>query len=167
MKLLTTIAALLLSFSAFSQDYIEYRDFKFYQNGSEISFEEVTELTKEYRVARVAFRQGRKDFAASQSTLRATKRNLTYTALAIPPAVGGGVSVSLGILDYRGGLIGPLEPDRRSGAQFIALGTFCSGVSTYCINIVTTKKRFKKRADEKFHKTAQKLNEAIKIGKRK
>ena len=59
MKLLTIMVALLISFSASSQDLIEYRDFKFYQNGEEISFDEVTELLKEYRVAKIAFRQGK------------------------------------------------------------------------------------------------------------
>ena len=62
MKLLTTITALVLSFLASSQDLIEYRDFKFYQNGSLLSFDEVTELTKEYGVAKADFRQGRRDF---------------------------------------------------------------------------------------------------------
>jgi len=36
MKLLTTIAAVLLSISAYSQDYIEYKDFEFSHNGHEL-----------------------------------------------------------------------------------------------------------------------------------
>ena len=82
MKLLTEITALLLSFSAFSQDLIEYRDFKFYQNGVEISIEEVTELTKEYGVAKADFRQGRRDFAASESKTLAIGRNIIHGAVA-------------------------------------------------------------------------------------
>lgn len=49
MKLLTTIAALLLSFSAFSQDYIEYNEGKFSRNGEELSIEQIEKLTKELK----------------------------------------------------------------------------------------------------------------------
>ena len=103
MKLLTIMAALLISFSAFSQDLIEYRDFKFYQNGAEISIEEVTELTKEYGVSKVAFRQGRRDYAASQNSLIMTRRNLTNGTLTILCYGGAFSSFAIGYLQATGG----------------------------------------------------------------
>ena len=45
MKLLTTIAAVLISISAFSQDYVEYNEGTFTQNGEELSMEQVKDLT--------------------------------------------------------------------------------------------------------------------------
>jgi len=149
MKLLNTIAALALSFSAFSQDYIEYRDFKFYQNGVEMSFEEVTELTKEYRVAQVAFRQGKRYFAASQSTLRATRRNLTNGALAYAGAHLGGAGLMISM--FQG------EP------TYFYLGLISASGGYYFLRLMGTKKKFRERADIKFSKTAQKLNEAIQL----
>ncbi len=46
MKIITTIAIVLISLNAFSQDYIDYEDFTFYQNGEEISLDQVKILTK-------------------------------------------------------------------------------------------------------------------------
>ncbi len=88
MKSALIIIASLIHLSAFSQDLIEYRDFKFYQDGLEISFEEVFELTKEYRVANVNFRQGKRDYAVSESTSRSIRRNLTNGAFAFSGGYG-------------------------------------------------------------------------------
>ena len=153
MKLLTTIAALLLSFSAFSQDLIEYRDFKFYQNGAEISFDEVTKLTKEYGVARVAFKQGRRDFEASESTLRATRRNLTNGALAF----SGGHGALMGLAFWL------FEEDVVLSTVYIASASVSAWGAYYFQKLLATKKKFRERADEKFSETAQKLNEAIQL----
>ena len=49
MKLYTTLAALLISFSAFSQDLIEYNEGKFSRNGEELSIEQIEQLTKELK----------------------------------------------------------------------------------------------------------------------
>lgn len=49
MKLLTTITALLLSFSAFSQDIIEYNQGTFSRNGEELSIEQIENLTKQIK----------------------------------------------------------------------------------------------------------------------
>jgi len=167
MKLLTTIAALLLSFSAFSQDLIEYRDFKFYQNGVEISFEEVTELTKKYGVAKVAFRQGRRDFAASQNTSRARGRNLINGILAYSTGAGGIGCIGIGAIQLNGGLFGDSEYHPASYITFFTLGAISTGCMTYYGSLLSTKKKFRKRADRKFSKTAQKLNEAVQLGKKK
>ena len=153
MKLLTTIAAFLISFSAFSQESIEYRDFKFYQNGSEISFDEVAELTKEYGVARVAFKQGRRDFEASESTSRATKRNLTNGGLAF----SGGYGALMGIAFWL------FEEDVVLSTVYIASASVSAWGAYYFQKLLATQKKFRERADRKFSETAQKLNEAIQL----
>ena len=164
MKLLTTIVALLLSFSAFSQDYIEYQDFKFYQNGSEISFEEVTELTKEFGVAQFAFRQGKRDYAASENKTLAIGRNIIHGAVAFSAGTGAMVVVGAGILNITGGWPAT-NPDPVYGTILVALGSIPTGIMIHNARLLSTKKKFKKRADKKFQKTAQKLNDAVQIGK--
>ena len=161
MKLLTTIAALALSFSAFSQDLIEYRDFKFYQNGAEISFEEVIELTKEYGVAKADFRQGRRDYAASQDRSRARGRNLINGTLACSAFVGASSSILIGAIQADGGLNGSGEYHPASYITFFTLGAISTGGMIYYGSLLATKKKFKKRSYKKFSRTAQKLNEAI------
>ena len=52
MKLLTTIAALLLSFTSFSQDYVEYDNGIFTQNGEELSMEQVKDLMVLHKAGR-------------------------------------------------------------------------------------------------------------------
>ena len=46
MKIITTIALVLISLTALSQDYIDYEDFTFYQNGEEISLDQVKSWQK-------------------------------------------------------------------------------------------------------------------------
>jgi hypothetical protein len=162
MKLLTTLAALLFSFTAFSQDYIEYRDFKFYQNGSEISFEEVTELTKEFGVAQFAFRQGKRDYAASENKTLAIGRNIIHGAVAFSAGTGAMVVVGAGILNITGGWPAT-NPDPVYGAILVALGSIPTGIMIHNARLLSTKKKFRERADKKFNKTAQKLNEAIQL----
>lgn len=163
MKLLTTIAALLFSFLAFSQDLIEYLDFKFYKNGSEISFEEVTTLTKEYGVARMAFRQGRRDYAASESKTLAIGRNIIHGAVACSAGTGAMVVVGAGVLNITGGWPAT-NPDPVYGTILVALGSIPTGIMVHNARLLSTKKKFRERADKKFNKTAQKLNEAVQIG---
>ena len=50
MKLLSTIAAVLISISAFSQDYVEYNEGVFSSNGKELSLDKVELIMKQYRV---------------------------------------------------------------------------------------------------------------------
>lgn len=159
MKLLTTIATLLLTFSAFSQEFIEYRDFQFYQNGAEISFEEVTELTKEFEVTKVAFRQGRRDYAASQDVWRARQRNLINGSLACSAFLSASAGIGSGHYMATGGIFGNGSYDPAEIQAAYTFGAISIGGMIYYGRLLATKKKFKKRADRKFSKTAQKLNE--------
>ena len=164
MKKLATIAAFLLSFSAFSQDIIEYQDFKFYQNGEQISFAEVTELTKEYGVAKVAFKQGKRDYTASQNTTIASARNFIHGAAAYSAGLVGMGCIAFGAYQLDGGLSdGEFHP--ASYITFFTLGAISTGVMTYYGSLMSTKTKFRKRADKKFSETAQKLNEAVQLDK--
>ena len=58
MKLLTTIAAVLISISAFSQDYVEYDNGTFTQNGEELSMEQIKDLTVLHKAGRGNVRKG-------------------------------------------------------------------------------------------------------------
>lgn len=162
MKLLTIMAALLISFSAFSQDLIEYRDFKFYQNGAEISFEDVSKLTYTYGVAKTDFKRGMDNFAISQQgKLRARGRNLINGYLTIG---GGWVSLlgfELGIELVEVGVF-PII----SGIVFTASAA-SAGIALNSARYLGTRKEFGKRADNNFSDTAQQLNEAIQLGKKK
>ena len=165
MKLAFIIIASLVRLSVFSQDLIEYRDFKFYQDGSEISFEEVTELTKEYGGAKVDFKQGRRDFTASQNTSRARGRNLINGTLAYSTGAAGIGCIGIGAIQLNGGLFGDSEYHPASYITFFTLGAISTGCMTYYGSLLSTKKKFRKRADRKFSKTAQKLNEAVQLCK--
>ena len=164
MKLLTTIVALLLSFTSFSQDYVEYRDFKFYQNGAEISFEEVTELTKEFGVAQFAFRQGRRDFAASQDRSRARGRNMINGTLAYSSGFSALISFGLGVYWVDGGLSDAPFPPALYVAAFISSGVL-TVLTIHYTRLLAWREKFERRADKKFNITAKKLNEAVQLSK--
>ena len=160
MKLQSILFAVIISFTATGQELIEYRDFKFYQNGVEISFAEVTELTKEYGVARMAIRQGRRDYAASQSISRARGRNLINGSIAYTSGVGAGFAILTGIYwestDYFNGL----------NNQIFSFTAYTSAavlahISSRYTALLATKKKFKRRADRKFMETTEKLNAAV------
>ena len=160
MKLLATIAALLLSFSAFSQDYIEYRDFKFFHNGAEISFEDVSELTYTYGVAKTDFKRGMDNYAISQQgKLRARGRNLINGYLTIGGCWGSLLGFAFGIELVEDGVF-PII----SGIVFIASAA-SAGIALNSARYLGTKKEFGKRADNNFSDTAQQLNEVIQLGK--
>ena len=50
MKLLSIIAAVLISISAYSQDYVEYKEGTFSRNGEELTMEQVLQLSRQYKV---------------------------------------------------------------------------------------------------------------------
>ena len=160
MKLLATITALVLSFSVFSQDLIEYRDFKFYQNEAEISFEEIQQLTTSYGVAKADFRQGRRDYAASQSISRARGRNLINGSIAYTSGVGAGFAILSGIYWESTDYFNDLNNQIFSFTAYISAAVLAHISSRYTA-LLATKKKFKRRADRKFMETTEKLNAAV------
>lgn len=102
MKLLTTIAALLFSFSAFSQDLIEYNDGKFLRNEKELSIEQVENFMEEYRVgweAKANYKKGVR-FNKRASDQGRLSRNLMGLGVgAVGISIGGSVIGLGGIIE--------------------------------------------------------------------
>ena len=105
MKLLTTIAAVLLSISAFSQDYIEYDNGTFTQNGEELSLEQIDDLTVFHKAGRGDFRRGdRFDRMYKDGDLRIVNNIANFIGGAASGAAGGfGVLIGGLALDYGSG----------------------------------------------------------------
>ena len=160
MKFISIVAAVLITCSSYGQDLIEYHDFKFYQNGSEMSFDEVTALTKEYGVAQVTFRQGRRDFAASQDRSRARGRNIINGTLAYSSGCSAFISFGLGAYWVDGGLSDAPFPPALYVAAFTSGGVLTVFTIHYT-RLLAWREKFERRADKKFNITAKKLNEAI------
>lgn len=53
MKLLTTIAVLLMTISAYSQAIFEYNNGAFSQNGEELSLKQISDITIAYNLGRI------------------------------------------------------------------------------------------------------------------
>ena len=79
MKLLTTIAAVLISISAFSQDYVEYNEGTFTQNGEELSMEQIDDLTVFHKAGRGDFRRGNRfDLMHKNPDIRVGNNTLNF-----------------------------------------------------------------------------------------
>jgi len=162
MKLLTTIAAVLISISAFSQDYIEYGNGTFTQNGEELSMEQVKDLVKHFNVGGPNFRRAKKCLRLAQ------KRNpglLNNTLNGIGGVAVGFVSLggfALGndfLTDDGPGFFEWYNPP--TGYAFIALGAYGASSAVYLISNIGNKQTFELRADKKLKKVAYKLNKKV------
>jgi len=160
MKFISIVTAVLITCSSYGQGNIEYRDFTFYQDGVEISFEEVTELTKEYGVAKADFRQGKRDFAASQDRSRARGRNMINGTLAYSSGFSALISFGLGVYWVDGGLSDAPFPPAMYVAAFTSSGVL-TVLTIHYTRLLAWREKFERRADKKFNITAKKLNEAI------
>jgi hypothetical protein len=150
MKLLTTIAAVLISISAFSQDYIKYENQSFFLNEGIIEMRDMKRLTRQYRTGGQNLSNG----IASFNTVK-------YPVSRVPLFLGGASVV----------LIGPLivllasESGPASGtAQFstvLAGGSYVVIGGVIMSRSFLSNEKFIKRADKQFQKVADKLNEAI------
>jgi len=160
MKFISVVTAVLIICSSHGQGHIEYRDFTFYHDGVEMSFDEVTELTKEYGVAQVAFRQGTRDFAASQDRSRARGRNMINGTLAYSSGFSALISFGLGVYWVDGGLSDAPFPPAMYVAAFTSSGVL-TVLTIHYTRLLAWREKFERRADKKFNITAKKLNEAI------
>ena len=87
MKLLTTIAAVLISISAFSQDYIKYENQSFFLNEETIEMRDMKRLTRQYRT-------GGKNLGNGIASLNTVK----YPVSRVPLFLGGASVVLIGPL---------------------------------------------------------------------
>ena len=154
MKLLTTIAAVLISISAYSQDYIEYDNGTFTQNGEELSMEQIDDLTVLHKAGRDNVSRGINfDEMHKNPHLRVGYNTLNFLGAAAGTYFGG-YSVFYGLIftEFQVNII---------GVPMIAVGTGFCVVSFKAISRITFQKGCLRRRDRQFNKVADKLNEAI------
>ena len=163
MKLLTTIAAVLISISAFSQNYVDYNEGTFSRNGEELSMERVKDLVKHFNVGGPNFRRAKKYLRLAQKPNPAVLSNTLN-------GIGG---VAAGFVSLGGFVIGEEFLDNYgdwwiefyhppTGYAFIALGTFSASSAIKLFSEIGNKQSFNLRANKQFNKVADKLNKAIK-----
>ena len=161
MKLLSTIAAVLISISAFSQDLIEYNEGTFSTNGEELSMEQIKDLTLLHKAGRRNFRRAKKCLRLAQKPNPRVSNTLN--------GIGG---VAAGFVSLGGFVIGEDFLDNYgdwwiefyhppTGYAFIALGTFSASSAIKLFSEIGNKQSFNLRANKQFKKAADKINQAI------
>ena len=161
MKLLTTIAAVLISISAYSQDYIEYENGTFTHNGEELSMEQIYDLTLLHKAGRGDFRRGNRfDFMHKYPYIRSRNNTLNLLGGAATGIYGG-----CGVL--YGGLAGAIsvyDPEfTKISALLLGAGTGLCVVSYKAFSrIAISPEGCLRKRDKQFNKVADRLNEAIK-----
>ena len=150
MKLLTTIAAVLISISALSQDYVKYENHSFLLNEEIIEMRDMKRLTRKYRTGRDNLSNG-----------IASSKTVEYPVSRVPLFLGGASVVLLGpIIVVLTNESGPVSaPDQfwavlAGGCYVVAGGVIIS-------RSFLSNEKFMRRADKQFQKVADKLNEAI------
>jgi len=159
MKLLTTIAAVLISISAYSQDLIEYDNGYFSQNGELLLMEQIDDLTVLHKAGRGNFRKANRfDLMHKNPNLRGRNNTLNFLGGAAGTYVGGS-SVFIGLLftAFENPVI---------GVPVLAGGTGLCVVSYKAFSrIALSPEGCLKRRDRQFNKVADKINQAT-AGKR-
>ena len=130
MKLLTTIAAVLISISAFSQDLVEYDKGTFTQNGEQLSMEQIDDLTLIHKAGRGNFRRGNRfDFMHKNPYIRS--RNNTLNLL------GGAATGIYGVTGIYTGVLGMFVGVYDSEPSFLRLGALFLGAGTgLCLSLI-------------------------------
>ena len=151
-----------LKWNSSSQDYVEYNDFTFTQNGEELSLEQINDLTLLHQAGRGNFRRGNRfDFMHKNPYIRS--RNNTLNLL------GGAATGIYGVTGVYSGVLGMFvgaydsEPYYlRLGALFLGAGTGLCVVSYKAFSrVVQYQEMCLPRRDKQFKKVADKINQAI------
>ena len=146
MKLLTTIAAVLISISAFSQNFIEYDKGTFTQNGEELIMEQINDLTILHKAGRVNFRRGNR-------LIRLHKNQNYRITNNIGSFVVGSAAGFIGVPLVAAGVDFLFAP-------FLGVGTGLCVVSYKAFSRITSYQMCLPRRDKQFKKVADKINEA-------
>ena len=160
MKLLTTIAAVLISISAYSQDLIEYNEGTFTQNGEELSMEQITVLTVLHKAGRGNFRRGNRfNRMYEDGDLRILNNGLNFLG-------GAATGLAGGYLGFWGGVGFSLYGDDFCSACWVvtATGAGLTAVSYKAFSRITFPKGCLRKRDKQFNKVADKINQAIAAG---
>jgi hypothetical protein len=170
MKLLITIAAVMISISAFSQDYVEYNEGTFTQNGEELSMEQIDDLTVLHKAGRGNVRKGNRfDHMYKDRYLRISNNALNGIGGLASGAAGGFGVLTGGLFAYVS--LWNWDGDYALTSIYLVPGAGLSAVSYKAFSRVALSpagclrkrdKEFYKVADKLNQKIADKLNEAIK-----
>jgi hypothetical protein len=147
MKLLTTVAAVLISISAYSQDYVEYNEGVFSMNGEELSMQRIDDLTVLYKSGRRNFRRGNRFIRLDKNQNYRITNNIGSLAVGSAAGLFGVPLVAIGV-DF-------LEP------YVFCVGTGLCVVSYKAFSRITTIVMILPRRDNQFNKVADKINQAI------
>ena len=154
MKLLTTIAAVLISISAFSQDYVEYNEGVFSMNGEELSMQRIDDLTLLHKSGRVNFRRGMNFDSMHKNENQHLINNGLYFLGGAATGFVGGAGVLLG------GLLIVIE-ETLGGPVLVAGAGLCVVSGKAFSSIVLSKEMYLPKRDYQFKKVADKINEAV------
>jgi len=154
MKLLTTIAAVLISISAFSQDYVEYNEGVFSMNGEELSMQRIDDLTLLHKAGRGNFRRGMNFDSMHKNENQHLINNGLYFLGGAATGFVGGAGVLLG------GLLIVIE-ETLGGPVLLAGAGLCVVSGKAFSSIVLSKEMYLPKRDYQFKKVADKINEAV------
>ena len=158
MKLLTTIAAVLISISAFSQNFIEYDKGTFTHNGEELSMQQIDDLT-------LLHKAGRGDFRRGNRLIRLHKETLSYRITNnIGSFVVGSAAGLFGVPSVVfGGILIPYWVEEPGLPVIFVIGAGLCTVSYEAFSrIASSPEGCLRKRDKQFNKVADKLNKAIK-----
>ena len=158
MKLLTTIAAVLISISAFSHDYVEYDKGTFTQNGEELSIQQIDDLTLLHKAGRRNVRRGINFDNMHKYIYSRGANNIVYLAGGALTGLYGGIGVLVSGFVLADG-------STLLGAQAVLLGAttgLCVVSYKAFSSIVLSKEMYLPKRDYQFKKVADKINHAIK-----
>ena len=161
MKLLTTIAAVLISISAFSQDYVEYNEGGFSMNGEELSMEQIYDLTILHKAGKSNVRRGNRfDRMYEDGDLRILNNGLNFVGGAASGFCGG---IMVLIVAYNSGYWRYRDASEK-GRYALGVGatTGLCVVSYNAFSRITFREGCLRRRDKQFNKVADKINQAIK-----
>jgi hypothetical protein len=147
----------LISISAFSQDYVEYNEGTFTQNGEELSMEQVKDLT-------VLHKAGRGNVRRANRFISFHKNQNYRIANNIGSLVAGSAAGFFGVPSaLLGGITIPYWVEEPGLAPLFVLGTGLCAVSYKAFSrIALSPAGCLRKRDKEFYKVADKLNEAIK-----
>jgi len=163
MKLLTTIAAVLISISAYSQDYVEYNEGVFSMNGEELSMQRIDDLTVLYKSGRRNFRRGNRFIRLDKNQNYRIANNIGSLSVGSAAGFFGGIGVLLSpYLISTTGRFGDNSFGHTSIVMAVTTGLCAVSYKAFSRVALSPAGCLRKR-DREFYKVADKLNEAIQL----